>query len=88
MSILFQVKKEMSLFKEHVLKRIEFYLLFCTRFGFNIVTTSMSTYYKAFALTFIGSDVFITSGNGIVQAVTGRFSTCGFNHPVNERGNL
>ena len=57
----------MSHFSRTVLTVREFYLLFLTRMGFTMITNSVPTYYKAFALTFIDDDKFITTAIGTMS---------------------
>ena len=48
---------------------MEFYMLMVTRLGITIVTFIVPTYYKAFALTFIESDQFISTYIGALSGV-------------------
>ena len=47
--------------KSDILTRREFYLLFFTRMSFVMSVFTLTTFYKAFALTFIDDDHFITT---------------------------
>lgn len=49
-----RLKETLIYFKSNILTGIAYYLIFITRLGFSLATVSISTYYKAFALTFIG----------------------------------
>ena len=63
-------------YSSKILTRQEYYLLILTRLSFTILTFSISTYYKAFTLTFIESDAYITNFIGTVFGVVqciGRF---------------
>ena len=68
------VKEEIKTFARVVLTRWEFYLLMVTRIGINMVTFIVPTYYKAFALTFIESDQFISRYIGSLSGVFQFFS--------------
>lgn len=63
------LKEALKGFGSSVLTRREFYLLFITRFCFTIVTQTIPTYYKAFGLTFIQSDSFITNYIGTFSGI-------------------
>eukprot|EP00094_Tigriopus_californicus_P006929 TCALIF_06671-PA protein Name:"Protein of unknown function" AED:0.04 eAED:0.04 QI:0/0.66/0.75/0.75/1/1/4/64/478 len=70
-----RIKETLIYFKSNILPCKAYYFILFTRFAVVICTISLTTYYKAFALTFIQSDFFITSYVGALSGVSSSMSS-------------
>ena len=58
------LQESLSTFWQKTLRVREFFLILLTKLGFNLVMSTVPSHYKAFGLTFIDDDQFISFAVG------------------------
>jgi len=64
-----RIKLRILEYRTKILSRRDFYILFITRFGFNLNSLTLGATFKPFAQTFIADDRYITYAIGAVSAI-------------------